>query len=279
MVSKKGLRAFFCFSRPPADEVLASRILVPPSLWPVDTGARSHAPATIRGKRPSSGKRAQFGIKSVSMRLTRSSQSHPARNVLYARYLQNLWITSDGTTGKRHPGCSWVECLNFELCLAATLHELAEFVRGQSAPNVATVKAGIELLSLLQWHRTGKCHEPEAVWVKAGRRAVIRRRQQTTFNRITSLAYRTFGHVEDDARAWAQSSLRQRPAIPNRRRTRSPTGNRPRIIPPPSVPALPSAKKSGLLNAARIMRLLTERSSRTCHQLLIAPAPLPDDII
>ena len=186
MVSKKGLRAFFCFSRPPADEVLASRILVPPSLWPVDTGARSHAPATIRGKRPSSGKRAQFGIKSVSMRLTRSSQSHPARNVLYARYLQNLWITSDGTTGKRHPGCSWVECLNFELCLAATLHELAEFVRGQSAPNVATVKAGIELLSLLQWHRTGECHEPEAVWVKAGRRAVIRRRQQTTLNRITA---------------------------------------------------------------------------------------------
>ena len=152
------------------------------------------------------------------------------RSTHHARYQPILWITSAGTTGTRHPGCIWVECLNFELCLAATLHELAEFVRGQSAPNVATVKAGIELLSLLQWHRTGECHEPEAVWVKAGRRAVIRRRQQTTFNRITSLAYRTFGHVEDDARAWAQSSLRQRPAIPNRRRTRSPTGNRPRPL-------------------------------------------------
>lgn len=34
------------------------------------------------------------------------------------------------------------------------------------------MKAGIELLSLLQWHRTGECHEPEAAWVKAGRRAV-----------------------------------------------------------------------------------------------------------
>ena len=108
------------------------------------------------------------------------------RSTHHARYQPILWITSAGTTGTRHPGCIWVECLNFELCLAATLHELAEFVRGQSAPNVATVKAGIELLSLLQWHRTGECHEPEAVWVKAGRRAVIRRRQQTTLNRITA---------------------------------------------------------------------------------------------